>query len=203
MTPPADDDVLERFKQIIWADDLVRDALLHARDLGAPDWRIVSGALYNAVWNHLTGRPPGYGVRDVDLLYFDDRDLSYAAEDAVIRRARPLFDGLAAPVEIRNQARAHLWVGARYGIDYPPLPDTDAALTRFTTIAHAVGARLTDEGALDVIAPFGLSDIFALRLRPNPHCDPRNRASYDAKAARARATWPGVTVEPWPTRRDG
>ncbi|RUZ94018.1 nucleotidyltransferase family protein, partial [Mesorhizobium sp. M7A.F.Ca.US.006.01.2.1] len=75
------------FLAIVLADPLLRDALARARTLDLPDWLVVSGALYNSVWNHLTGKPSGYGIRDVDLFYFDDSDLSYEAEDAVIRRA--------------------------------------------------------------------------------------------------------------------
>lgn len=78
---------------IVWRDALVRDFLLRARDLALPQWRIVSGVLYNTVRNALTGRPSGYGVRDVDLFYFDAGDVSYAAEDGVIQRAAAAFDG--------------------------------------------------------------------------------------------------------------
>jgi len=62
----------EAFLDIVSADPLVRDALVRARALALPDWLVVSGALYNSVWNHLTGKPSGYGIRDVDLFYFDD-----------------------------------------------------------------------------------------------------------------------------------
>ncbi len=68
-----------------------------ARDLGLPDWLIVSGAVYQRVWNHVTGRDPDYGVRDYDLAYFDP-DTSYEAEDVHIKRAAtafpPPFDAL-------------------------------------------------------------------------------------------------------------
>ena len=93
---------------IVSADPLVSDALARARSLNLPDWLVVSGVLYNSVWNHLTGKPSGYGIKDVDLFYFDDSDLSYEAEDAVIRRAARPFEGLQLPVEVRNQARVHL-----------------------------------------------------------------------------------------------
>ncbi|TIM14510.1 MAG: hypothetical protein E5Y74_32860, partial [Mesorhizobium sp.] len=69
------------FLAIVLADPLLRDALALARTLDLPDWLVVSGALYNSVWNHLTGKPSVYGIRDVDLFYFDDSDLSYEAED--------------------------------------------------------------------------------------------------------------------------
>lgn len=54
------------------------------RAMALPDWWIVSGAIYNQVWNHLTGRPDMTGVKDIDLFYFDP-DTSYEAEDTVIK----------------------------------------------------------------------------------------------------------------------
>jgi hypothetical protein len=54
-----------------------------ARHLCLPDWLVFSGAVYQPVLNHLTGRPLDYGIKDYDLAYFDPSDLSYEAEDAV------------------------------------------------------------------------------------------------------------------------
>ncbi len=54
---------------ILWSDPLVREALIQARSLELPDWLLVSGALYNTVWKHLTGRPSGHGIKDFDLCY--------------------------------------------------------------------------------------------------------------------------------------
>ncbi len=70
---------------ILRADTAVWPALVLARDLALPDWLIVSGAVYNTVWNHLTRKPAGHGIRDVDLFYHDASDLSWEAEDRVIR----------------------------------------------------------------------------------------------------------------------
>jgi len=52
----------------------------------------MSGAVYQRVLNALTERAPDYGVRDYDLGYFDASDISYEAEDAVIRRVAAAFD---------------------------------------------------------------------------------------------------------------
>ncbi|MEM6905222.1 MAG: nucleotidyltransferase family protein, partial [Pseudomonadota bacterium] len=89
-------------------DPLIWPALCQVERAALPDGWIVAGALYNTVWNVLTGRPPGHGIRDIDVFYFDGSDLSYGAEDQVIRRASRHF-APEPPVEIRNQARVHLW----------------------------------------------------------------------------------------------
>ena len=99
-----------------------------ARSLGLPDWLVFSGAVYQKVLNHLTGRPDGHGLKDYDLGYFDP-DTSWEAEDRVIRRAAgslpPPLDRL---VEVRNQARVHLSASPTPPCPAPPRPS--AALSR-------------------------------------------------------------------------
>jgi len=180
---------------IALADPLAGDALARAQHCRLPDWLVVSGVLYNVVWNRLTGRPSVHGVKDIDLFYFDATDLSYEAEDAAIRAAGALFDGLPAPVEIRNQARVHLWYEARFGQPYPQLRSSSEALGYFSARTHAVGLRLDSGGDPEIVAPFGLDDLFSFRLTPNRVLD--TRRTYEEKAARARANWPEVEVVPW------
>lgn len=193
---PSEDDRAADFAAILRADALAWDALRRARDAALPDWWIVSGALYQAAWNAALGHPSGYGVKDVDLFYFDDHDLSYAAEDRAIGRLSLLFGGLAAPIEIRNQARVHLWYPTRFGQPYPKLRRSTDALMRFASRTHAVAARLEPSDAITVVAPFGLADVFALRVTPNAVFP--NRETYETKAARIAALWPSVAIEPWP-----
>jgi len=169
-------------------------ALRIARDLDLPQWRIVSGAIYNQVWNHLTGRPELYGVKDIDLFYFDP-DLSYEAEDRAIRRAAEVFPA-TPPVEARNQARVHLWFEGRFGEPYPPLPSADAGIDRFAARTHCVGVRLEADEAISIYAPFGLDDIFAFRVTPNPVMN--NRATHELKATRQAELWPELEIVPWP-----
>ena len=59
--------------------------------LGASDWWLTAGALFQTVWNVLDGRDPGAGIRDYDLFYFDE-DTSYEAEaeqDPAVEHRRP------------------------------------------------------------------------------------------------------------------
>ena len=184
-----------RLEAMLRASPRVMTVLETVRGLTPPDWRLVSGAVYQTAWNALTGRPPDHGVKDYDVAYFDP-DTSWDAEDAVIRRAAAAFaPPLDAAVEVRNQARVHLWFEARFGEPYAALPDTDAALARFVCPAFAVGVRLEPDGSISLAAPFGLDDVFALRLRPNPH-RAVSAASYARVTQSARARWPELQVAP-------
>ena len=80
-----------RLTDIIRADPGLMHVLTTVRSLGLEDWRVFSGAVYQSVWNAVTGRPAGYGIRDYDLGYFDP-DVSWDAEDAVIRRVAAAFE---------------------------------------------------------------------------------------------------------------
>ena len=184
-----------RFEAVIRADPDLMRLLERLRAVALPQWRLVAGCLYQTMWNVLTGRPRSTGIKDYDVIYFDADDLSWEAEDAVIRRVGAATRDCVGPVQVRNQARVHLWFADRFGCDYPRLQCADESLCYYASIVHAVGVRLEPDGRLDVAAPFGLDDIFAMRIRPNHALD--NAASHTGKAARAKAIWPQVVVEPW------
>ncbi len=187
-----------RFEAVIRADPDLMTLLARLRAIGLPQWRLVAGCLYQTVWNVLTARPRGTGIKDYDLIYFDGADLSWAAEDAVIRAVAAATEGCVGPVEVRNQARVHLWFERRFGAPYPRLTSADEALSRYASVVHAVGVRLEHDGRLDVAAPFGLDDLFAMVVRPNRALD--NAASHAEKARRARSIWPELAVLPWDDR---
>ena len=95
-------------------------------------------------------------------------------------------------VEVRNQARVHLWFEAKFGEAYPPLAGTAEALERFTSATFAVGARLEPDDQLHIEAPFGLTDLFALRLRPNPR---RKSAHFARTCENVVRRWPELAIE--------
>ena len=184
-----------RLDAIIRADPDLMRLLERLRAIGLPQWRLVAGCLYQTVWNVLTGRPRGTGIKDYDVIYFDADDLSWEAEDNVIRRVVTATRDCIGPVQVRNQARVHLWFADRFGCNYPQLRCADQSLRYYASIVHAVGVRLEADGRLEVAAPFGLDDVFAMRIRPNHALD--NAASHIGKAARAKTIWSQVAVEPW------
>lgn len=184
----------QRLEAILRASPSLMQVLRTARDLDLPDWMIFSGAVYQRALNQLTGRDLDYGIKDYDLGYYDPSDTSYDAEDVVIRRVAAAFEPpLRDLVEVRNQARVHLWFENKFGEPYAPLSSTAEALSRFVSPLFAVGVRLTADDRLTIAAPFGLEDIFALRLRPNPV---RRTAGFARTAASAKARWPELSVEP-------
>ena len=94
-------------------------------------------------------------------------------------------------VEVRNQARVHLWFEAKFGEPCAPLSYTAEALERFASATFAVGVRLESDDRLHIEAPFGLADLFALRVVPNPY---RKPVGFDRASADVRRRWPEVRI---------
>jgi len=160
----------------------------------APDLWLVSGALFQTVWNELDGRPRGHGIQDYDLFYFDE-DTSEEAEDRWIKRAKTHFAFAPREVQLRNQARVPLWYPKKFGIPYPQLHSSCDGVRQFLMPACMVAIRPTPQG-LDLFAPLGVDDIFDRIIRPNLLWQGPPRAEYLAKAERYMRDWPSLRFAP-------
>jgi hypothetical protein len=161
--------------------------------LALPDAWLVSGCLVQTVWNALTGRAHDYGINDYDVFYFDP-DTSWQGEDAMIRTMQTRLPQLSARIEVRNQARVHLWYAEKHGLPYSALTCTTEGIDRFLTRTTQVGIRRTQSG-YDIYAPNGFADIAGMIVRPNPGPN-FSAANYTAKATRWKKLWPELTVIP-------
>ncbi|WP_434448446.1 nucleotidyltransferase family protein [Lentzea sp. E54] len=186
------DEQIEALREVLSHNTVLTDVLTEAAELDLPGWYLTAGCVVQTVWNVVTGHPAADGIVDYDLFYFDASDLSWEAEDAVIQAGRTRFAG--APVEIRNEARVHLWYEQKFGVPCPPHSSTEAAIDSFAATTCCVGVRVDRDGRWHVYAPHGLSDVFNLVVRPNPVQAPRH--VYETKTSRWRRQWPALTVLP-------
>jgi hypothetical protein len=160
-------------------------------DLALQDAWVVSGCLVQTVWNVRTNRAVDYGIADYDVFYFDP-DTSWRAEDEVISGLQRRLADLGLKVEVRNQARVHLWYPQKHGLPYPALKSSTQGIDRFLTKNTQVGIRRTQDG-FDVYAPNGFDDIADMIVRPNPGPN-FSVTNYEAKAKRWKILWPELTV---------
>ena len=138
-----------------------------------------------------TKRAVDHGIADYDIFYFDP-DTSWQAEDAVISDLQRRLTDLGVKVELRNQARVHLWYPQKHGLPYPALKSSAQGIDRFLTKNTQVGIRRA-RGGFEVYAPNGFDDIADMIVRPNPGLN-FSAANYEAKAKRWKMLWPEITV---------
>lgn len=173
---------------------VARAILERSPQLRLHSWYLGGGGVTQTVWNLLHGFEPTRGIKDYDLVYFDGDDLSAAGEEAVESRAAQLFEDLDVKLDVTNEARVHLWYPERFGRSIPPYRSTEHAISTWPTTASSIGVS-SDNGEFVVCAPFGLSDLYAMVVRPNKAII--DRAVYEAKAMRWVQTWPKLSVIPW------
>lgn len=186
-----------RFVDLVLGNEVNRTIMQRGHLLGVADWWLSAGALFQTIWNSQAARPPGEGIRDYDIFYFEPTDTSYQAEDAVVQRAAELFADTGATIEIRNEARVHLWYEDRFGVPAAPFTSSRDAVDHFASTTCCYALTRHGDGTLETYAPHGYDDVFAGRILPNPVLAPRE--VYETKAARWTQQWPHLAVQPWPS----
>ena len=162
--------------------------------ISLPDCWLVAGSIAQTIWNDAFGLPPDHGLKDVDLVYFDDTDLSDIEEARHEERIGKLFGHLPVQVDVKNEARIHLWYSSKFGKSIAPYASAPHAIATFPTTATCVGIQPGPSG-FSITAPYGLSDLFGLVVRPNKTLV--SRAVYEAKVTRWRSLWPDLAILGW------
>lgn len=107
-------------------------AILAAWDaLELPDGWLVAGCLFQTIWNLQARRAAEDGIKDYDIFYFDAADLSADGEARVQHRVDRMLGSLGVPIEVKNQARVHLWYEQHFGFPYPQLESAKDGIDRF------------------------------------------------------------------------
>jgi len=185
---------VERLREYLSHNQVVAAILKKAASLAMANWYMGAGCIAQTVWNLLHGFAPTFGIRDYDLVYYDASDLSLEAQMLYQGRANKLFSCLPATVEVQNEARVHLWYAEHFGYEIEPYESAEAAIKSWPTTATCVGVT-AGEGGLHVYAPFGLTDLFNMIVRPNKL--QITRELYEVKTERWARLWPKLQRLPW------
>jgi hypothetical protein len=183
-----------QLRQVLSRSPIVAPAIDRWPDIGLPDCWLAAGCLAQTVWNDAFGLPARHGISDIDLVYFDGGDLSAGTEAGHAARIRALFAELGLWVDVKNEARVHLWYAEKFGTAQAPYVSTEDAITTFPTTATAVGVQ-PDANGLRIFSPYGLSDLLGGVVRPNKK--QITRPIYEAKVKKWLALWPRLRVVDW------
>lgn len=168
-------------------------AILDAWDaLDLPDGWLVAGCLFQTVWNLASGRAAEDGIKDYDIFYFDADDRSAEAEARVQARVDGILGSLGVPIEVKNQARVHLWYEEHFGYPYQELASAKEGIDRFLVPSTCVGVRPV-AGAYEIHAPNGLMSLYGGVLAPNPLVP--HLPLFRVKVASYRNRWNWLRVE--------
>jgi hypothetical protein len=144
--------------QIIKADAWMMEALHVAQKQHLPDWWIGAGFVRNKIWDVLHGYAKRTSLNDVDVIYYDPKDLNESTEKEIEKRLKAEFD---APWSAKNQARMAI-------VRNVPFKNAVEGLASWVETATCVGVKLTNSGDLELTDPRGINDLVNLVLKPTP-----------------------------------
>lgn len=177
----------DRFLRDVLSNRNNREILGRWKELDLQDGWLVAGCLFQTVWNLRSGLPPEAQIKDYDLFYFDDSDLSAEAEGLVQARVDRALAYLGVVIEVKNQARVHLWYQEHFGHPYPRLKCATDGIDRFLIPSTCLGIRPAGDGC-EIYAPNGLDLVYEGVLAPNPLVD--HRKLFLSKVRSYRDRWP-------------
>ncbi|MDD2181206.1 MAG: nucleotidyltransferase family protein [Bacilli bacterium] len=184
---------IEILKQILLQNKKLSTLLKNLQDSDLKNYYVGAGSINQTVFNYYHDFDLDYGIKDFDIVYFDE-DTSYEKEDKVIRNISSLIENINIEVDIKNEARVHLWYKDKFGFDIKPYTSVEEAIRKWGTTVTCIGVRLEND-KLVVFAPYGLNDVFGLIIRPIK--ENFNKYHYDIKVERWLNTWPKLKVIKW------
>ncbi|MEK3732549.1 MULTISPECIES: nucleotidyltransferase family protein [Paenibacillus] len=160
--------------------------LKRVRALELPDWCIAAGYIRNYVWDRLHGYDVRDNHSDIDVVYYDRQNLSEDRDRLLERHLREVTGN--GKWSVKNQARMHVNNGDS------PYADTANAMAHWPETATAVGVRLDERDHLVLVAPYGVDDLFELKVRQSPLFKKRDVFLNRVQKKGWLELWPQLTL---------
>ena len=127
---------------------------------------VAAGVLRHVIWAHLHGWEYDMNHTEVDVIFYDENEQARAIEQQLTDQLKDYFPEICW--DVINQAFVHEWYRTNQNESIGPLTSISHALSLWPETVTALALRLKND-ELELIAPFGLADLFELKLRWNPN----------------------------------
>ncbi|HLR74097.1 MAG TPA: nucleotidyltransferase family protein [Virgibacillus sp.] len=173
--------------EMVRHDDHLTSILKAVENLNLDDAWVAAGVIRNKVWDCFHNKTTP--INDIDVIYFDRTDTSLEAEKVLEEKLTTLMPD--EPWSVKNQARMHVKNSFdRFNSSYD-------GVAHFPETATAIAIKL-DNGMLDIIAPYGLNDLFKKIVKPTPYFENTMLRSVYNKRMKEKQwvdIWSGLLIE--------
>lgn len=167
-------------------------------EMNIPNCYVGAGAIVQTVWNYLMGNSLIYGIDDVDIVYFDSEDLSEEKENELQSQIKLRLKNLSLHIDVVNEARVHQWYKEKFGYNIKPYNSVEEAISTWPTTATSLGMRKLNKQQWEIYTPFGLDDIFNMRIVANNR--QITEIIYNNKVEKWTKKWSQLNVVEWNDR---
>lgn len=182
MLMKTEEEMVNVVKRDVW----MMEILYAAKSLNLPDWWVCAGFVRAKVWDTLHNFNTRTHLPDVDVIYFDKRNLSEETEKGYEAQLRSLMPDI--PWSVKNEARMHLVN------DIPPFKSSVDAISKFPETATALGLKIDENNEIILTAPCGIKDVLALKIKPTPYFAENEKLGEIYKQRVTKKSWKSI----WP-----
>ena len=187
----------ETFIKIIKQNSDLVTILDYIYDLKLPNFYIAAGSVFQTIWNYYDNKPLNFGIKDIDIIYYDPINLSKESEQKLEKTIEDHFKkaGLNYELDIHNEARMHLWKKDNENKNIDQYKNSEDAINQWIATVHAIGIT-KENNEIKVYAPYGLSDIFSKTIRPIKHKN-NSKELYNKKVASWQKRFENLNIVEW------
>ncbi|MFD2204524.1 nucleotidyltransferase family protein [Kiloniella antarctica] len=159
-------------------------ALEAVKNLNLPDCWVAAGFIRNFIWDRLSSIKLSPVMNDIDVIYFDPKDTRQKTEQEIEKFLQSNYSGCSNKLgcwSVKNQARMHHVNRDR------PYQDCADAMKHWPETVTAIAIRLNPEHELEILAPFGLEDLYQKTVQPSPHF--RQHKLFEFKVRQDKKKW--------------
>lgn len=179
--------------ELVKSDGWMMEVLETAKLLDLPDWWVCAGFVRSKIWDELHGYKQRTVTPDVDVIYYDNKNIDEALEKIYEQRLLEINPHI--PWSVKNEARMHLVNND----GTPPYTSSTDAISKFPETATALGVTLDKHNEVVLTAPCGIEDVINLVVKPTPYF--ANHAerllTYKQRITKKnwQAIWPLIKVD--------
>lgn len=187
----------ETFIKIIKQNSDLVTILDYIYELKLPNFYIAAGSVFQTIWNYYDNKPLNFGIKDIDIIYYDPINLSKESEQKLEKTIEDYLKkaGLNYELDIHNEARMHLWKKNNENKNIDQYKNSEDAIDQWIATVHAIGIT-KENNEIKVYAPYGLSDIFSKTIRPIKHKN-NSKELYNKKVASWQKRFENLNIVEW------
>ena len=186
---------IEKAIEILKMNTDLMDILDYMYELSLPNFYIAAGSIFQTIWNYYDNKPLNYGIKDIDIVYYDKDNTSKDSEHDLENKIIDHFKELDYEFDVHNEARMHLWKKENENQNIDSYKNSEDAIDQWIATVHAIGIT-KENGNIKIYAPYGLSDIFSRTIRPIKHKN-NSKELYDKKIASWSNRFDNLNIVEW------
>lgn len=158
-------DYSTQLHQMIFANPALYERLQYLSSISKHAY-LSAGVIRNMVWSFLHKQRYCIDQTEIDVIFYNaDKHHHPKEQQSLTELLSKKFPGNTW--DVVNQAFVHEWYRLEDGSMISQYSSLEDALSVWVETATAIAVRLTEKNNLEIVAPFGLEDLFELKVRWN------------------------------------